>query len=474
MRKKMTNQLVERPWKIELHDEGEKKGQPKIHQILWDTEVKGFGLRYFLNKDGEVTTRTYFLQCRVGKNGKMRVIKIGIHNDTHRVDQARAEAFDLKARLMKGYDPVEEKAKQEEAERQQKVLDAGKNATLRQVMEHYLIHRRTKYGPLREGTKQSIREKIEKNLAAWLDEPMAATITRDACLVRFTELSDTEVQKNGTVGKKGTANMVFAYLRALCNHAREMYAKEDGEPTIFLTNPVTRMVKVRKLNPGKVRKGRIPRERIGAVWNELRRRAVEARRDKERTAADWISMILLTGTRLTESGSLKKTQVDLEAKTITLMGDVSKNHRELVLPTSTVLHDILSTRLTTPLAPSRRRIRARSTEHVFPGGGKKKPYIHDARSTMDAISKVAGRHLSYHDLRRTFEDILRYAKVDPDQRRILTNHVAGDVHQASYSNDDSADSLRPAMEAAAKWVLDMAKVAAAQASGANVVTLKTG
>jgi hypothetical protein len=111
---------------------------------------------------------------------------------------------------------------------------------------------------------------------------------------------------------------------------------------------------------------------------------------------------------------------------------------------------------------------------VFPGGGKKKPYIHDARSTMDAISKVAGRHLSYHDLRRTFEDILRYAKVDPDQRRILTNHVAGDVHQASYSNDDSADSLRPAMEAAAKWVLDMAKVAAAQASGANVVALKTG
>jgi hypothetical protein len=198
----MTNQLVERPWKIELHDEGEKKGQPKIHQILWDTEVKGFGLRYFFNKDGEVTTRTYFLQCRVGKKGKMRVIKIGIHNDTHRVDQARAEAFDLKARLMKGYDPVEEKAKQEEAERQQKVLDAGKNATLRQVMEHYLIHRRTKYGPLREGTKQSIRSKIESYLTAWLDEPMAATITRDACLVRFTELSDTEVQKNGTVGKK--------------------------------------------------------------------------------------------------------------------------------------------------------------------------------------------------------------------------------------------------------------------------------
>jgi hypothetical protein len=88
---------------------------------------------------------------------------------------------------------------------------------------------------------------------------------------------------------------------------------------------------------------------------------------------------------------------------------------------------------------------------------------------MEAVSEVAGCHCSMHTLRRTYEDVLRYAKVDPDMRRVLLNHLAADVHQASYANDDSDSALRPAVEAAAQWILEQARVAEAMATGGNVL-----
>jgi integrase len=187
--------------------------------------------------------------------------------------------------------------------------------------------------------------------------------------------------------------------------------------------------------------------------------------------------------RLTESAALKRTQIDLEAKTLRLLGDVEdvgdgfagvKNHNDITLPLSTVLYDILLRRLEvkedhSPAARRRRRRGSmRSTEYVFPSFGKKKPYISDARATMEAISEVAGCHCSPHTLRRTYEDILRYAKVDPDLRRVLLNHLAEDVHQASYANDDSDSTLRPAVEAAAQWIVEQAAIA----ESANVVQFR--
>ena len=449
MRAKLTNGSVE---KFQCRDGREQ-------DVLWDGEVKGFGMRYSARSE----TRTYFLQYRVKGAKQERSISIGRHNDPWRVDQARAKALELKAQMVVGMDPVAEEQKRRDSQRELAKVDAAQTATLREVMAHYLAHKQTKHGPLRPATLRSMKETIERYLSAWLDEPMAATVTREACLVRFIELSETEANRAGGKGKKAAANMTFTYLRALCNHARDLYEQEDGTPRIFVVNPVTRMIKVRKFNPEKARKGRIPRDRIGAVHSMLRKRAEEARTEIDRTAADWVSTVLLTGMRLTESASLKRTQVDLERKTLRLLGDVVKNHNDLILPLSTELHHILNARLTAQEEDSpavRRRRRERVQEYLFPSFGRKKPFVSDARATLDAVSVVAGCHISMHDLRRTYEDVLRYAKVDPDVRRILLNHAAGDdVHQASYANDDSDDALRPSVEAAAQWIIEQAKIA---------------
>jgi integrase len=229
-------------------------------------------------------------------------------------------------------------------------------------------------------------------------------------------------------------------------------------------------------NAQKPRTSRIPKERIGHVRVKLQELRAHGLEDVERIAADWICTMLLTGTRLSESGSLKRSELNLSARRIRLRGDVVKNHHDLTLPISATLHEILEARLTasdidTPAA--RRRKRERSTEYVFPSFGKRQPFLTDARSTLEAVSEAAGIHVSPHVLRRTCEDILKFAGVDPDERRLLLNHLARDVHGAHYANDDDPESLRPAVEAASNWVLEQARIAEAAANGENVIAFPT-
>jgi integrase len=175
--------------------------------------------------------------------------------------------------------------------------------------------------------------------------------------------------------------------------------------------------------------------------------------------------------RLTESGSLKREDVDLVGRTITLRGGVVKNHNGMCLPMSELLFEILSARLVTPADQTkaeRRRRRPRDLTYVFPSFGKKKPYIYDARATLEEVSKIVGRHVSMHSLRRTAEDIAKAVKVDPDERRILLNHKPKDVHGESYSNDADPEVLRPSVDAMAAFVVNAARVAASEVDGGAI------
>jgi len=62
------------------------------------------------------------------------------------------------------------------------------------------------------------------------------------------------------------------------------------------------------------------------------------------------------------------------------------------------------------------------------------------------------------------------SRIDGDIRRVLINHVGKDVHSSSYSNNPAF--LAQAVEQIAQWVVNQSAIAAAQASGANVVRLQ--
>jgi integrase len=446
MRAKMTNKMVERfPWTEE--------DRAKAHQILWDAgdgAVKGFGLRYFPNTGA----RTYLLQTRV-RGGKMRTMKIGRHGDPWLVDQAHARARELKAQMVDGLDPVLERQRQEAERRAKEVQERALSTTLREVMHSYLTLKR-----LRPRTQQDIRRHCEKNFTEWLDEPIA-TLTRDKCLAKFVQLS---------VRSKAQGNRAMCYRRALANHGRKMHPRTpDGRYPVLPINPVTDMWDIADPNEQRVRRTRIPLDRVGQCWNWLRERSREARTENNRTAADFVSLILLTGCRRNEAGSLLWSDIDLERKTLTLRAEVTKTKRELELPLSTVLHEILTARKNAvPVEDKvlRRRRAVRATEYVFPNGGVKTPYMVQAPSVIKALTEIAGKYVHLHALRRTFDDVGMECRIDGDIRRVLLNHVARDVHSANYSNNPAF--LAQAVEQIAQWIVNQGAIAAAQASGANV------
>jgi hypothetical protein len=148
----------------------------------------------------------------------------------------------------------------------------------------------------------------------------------------------------------------------------------------------------------------------------------------------------------------------MQAKTITLAAEVTKSHAQLVLPMSTVMHDMLTAR-----KPER------ATGYVFANRSKLGHVNNDSSTALwTAISETAGTPINRHDLRRTFEDIATECKIDSDVRRLLINHVSGaDVHSRHYANNRR--NLASAADTIANWIVAQARIAEAQASGANVL-----
>lgn len=422
----------------------------KAKAFYWDRgtgAVTGFGLS--VTATGE---RTYVAQARV--NGKSRRVTIGRHG-VWTVEQARKKAAELLLGMANGVDPQLEKRKA-----------AATAVTLREVMEEYLSKHRTPHGePLRASTQTDIRRHVEKNLVNMADKPVA-DITRDACLAAFNEIS---------LRAKGQANQCMVTLRALINYAREKHATPDGEYTIHRSNPVSMAFnkhKLGKLNKVGVRKGRIPKDKIGAAWAVLQERRHVARTVDDKTAADYVSMLMLTGCRANEIATLKWENVNLDEGWFRIPKEVAKNHNELALPLSKVLRQILAERRDAPQPPEhvlRRRAHRPERErspYVFASWGKL-GHIGEARSTMDAVSEAAGVRVTRHDLRRTLEDVATLCHVSDDQRRQLLNHLASDVHGQHYANNPDPKTLAVAVQRIADWIEEQAVIA----STGNVVSL---
>lgn len=413
--------------------------------VLWCSELRGFGVRAT-----DKGVKTYILQFRVKGTGQERQRSLGRYNDVTLYD-ARAEAEALKNAMRKGVDPAhEERRQREEREAQeaqaaaQAVKDEAQSVTLRHVMEEYLLNKRTRHGPLRAASKRDIERHMTTNLVDWLDQPVS-TITRD----KFNELSERA---------PGQANQCFINLRALLNRARENYSTDDVYPLLPF-NPVERMFKLRKPNREEPRDRRIPIEKVGAVWHTLDKRREAAHNATERTAVDFVQCLILTGCRKTELASLTWDRVHFDLGTFVIPKEIAKNHNALTFPLTPMLRELLE-----------RRPRVKGSAYVFASWGKKSPYIGDPRGAMEAVSEVAGMHLSPHDLRRTFDDIAKLCKVGEDERWKLLNHLPTDVHRKHYANSITIKVLAEAVESMHDWI----KAEAAKAATADTAAQHSG
>jgi len=388
--------------------------------IYWDEKLRGFGVR--ITPSG---ARSYIVQGRA--NGKTRRVTLGTHG-VLTCDEARRKAKAALLALDDGIDPVIEK-------KRTKTLAL----TLREVATDYCANRQTKKGgKLTTMTIRDITRHVQSNFGDWADKPIV-NITSDLCRSRFEEISKRS---------EAQANQAFRILRALIN-----FSIDEENPRI---NPVQTLSKKRLWNKNEAKTGFIPLDKVGAAWNLLQeRRTSHVLLPIALTGADITLFIMLTGCRWSEAAELTWDCVNLEAGSWHIADP--KNHNPVTFPLPAPLRAMLEA-----------RPRTEGNDYVFPGRGKT-PFLKDARSTMAEVSKLAGLHLTHHDLRRTFIAIGQKLKIELWRLKLLTNHISGgDVTLDHYTETNDLRHLAPEAEQIAAWIVEQGKIA----SGANVVKLR--
>jgi integrase len=347
---------------------------PDKGQVFYrDSSLPGFGLR--------VTPgcRAYIVEARA--NGVVRRITLGDHTKLT-ASAARIKALKLLAQMAVGKDPTAEKAKKKIA-----------GVTLQEVLEHYLSVRR-----LKPNTKRTYRYILPRCLGDWMDLPVTA-ISREMVERRHLELR--KPTRQGSLGEV-QANSVMHILSTLLNFSAANY-EIDGKP-IIQANPVMKLSHNRQWFEERRRQTLIPDLKLPA-WYE----AVMSL--KHQTVKDYLLLLLFTGLRRNEAGTLRWADIDFASKVLTVRAEVAKNNKEHRLPLSDFLEDLVR----------RRSVDNGSSEYVFPGRGGK-GHIVDSDHVIQGVAEKAGCRFTPHDLRRTFLTMAERLDLSYVVLKKLANH----------------------------------------------------
>lgn len=428
---KITKTFVD---KVAAPDEG--------YAVHWDESVKGYGLR--VSKEGK---RVFIVMGRVG--GKSIQFTLGPFG-TLTEDAARKRAQKVLQDMREGIDP-----------RAVVKAEAAMKVSLQDVLESYV----GRPGKLKDSTAAEYRRHVEKTFAKWAPLPIAS-ITRDMVKERHAALT-----KGGLDGKKAapaSANAAFVTLRILIRFAVDEYRQADGKPLIT-DNPVDAL-KHHWAKLGTRTERYIDKRKVGEVWNKLHEMRDTVQGYEALASVDLTIFGLLTGARRDEMATLTWGRVNIDDHDPSNCWwhlDDRKRGDSIWLPLSSQAVALLKARKPKPKVndddpePSR---------FVFPSWGKT-GRIMDARAPMETIGEIAGKHLSLHDLRRTFTNIaMRECLIEKFRTDLLTGHkpAQADTTARAYLDLARLDWLTPDVQKIGDWMEQQAAIAA----GKNVVPLQ--
>jgi integrase len=314
------------------------------NRITYDTEVKGFGIR--------VTTRgaRSYVLTYWNREGRQRRITIGsaVHWKT---GAARTEAKELKKRIDRGEDPLQEEQ------------DLRAAPTVKDMCERFT---KEYLGKRRASTQYSYRTQITSViLPAWGNRKVAS-ITHGDVVSLHNKLGDTPTR----------ANRILALLSRLFTLSITW-----GWRT---TNPCA----------GVERNEENHRDRYLAD-DELPRFLAALDRIQDRQAADVIRLLLYTGARRGETLQARWDDIDLKRKTWSKPGATTKRKTTHHVPLSDEACRLLA------------RIKAGSparAEYVFPANGGHRKDVREAFEQLCRLAGIEGFRL--HDLRHSYASVL--------------------------------------------------------------------
>ena len=338
-------------------------GKQRLH---WDDELRGLAVLC----SGVTNAKTFVVQHAIGS--RTRRVTIGPCNVLSVVD-ARDRARRIIGDMYNGIDPK-----------------AARGAiTLRQALDMYLDARPN----LRPATRRDYRSAIEHHLSAWCDRRLR-DITADMVEARHRSLR-TDVAHRGRYSGNRTANGVMRTVTTLWTFVA------DREPDLPPC-PVRRLR--RQWFP-------VPRRERMVRTDDLPRFYAAVKALPSRVASDYLLLLLFTGLRKTEAGSLTWDDIDFAQRVIRIPATRTKSRRRLNLLMSDFVFDLLVAR----------RAIGRE-EHVFPSRGG---FMTDTGFPLGQVAAATGIGVSAHDLRRTFASIADSCGISVYTLKGLINHSAG-------------------------------------------------
>ncbi len=326
---KLTKRVVEA---IKPHDKNE--------QLIWDSELKGFGVRVF-----PTGRRTYFVQYR-NQCGSTRRKKIGVHG-VLTADLARDEAKKLLGDVAKGEDPSKEFQK------------AKLKPTFEELASEYLeIYAKTEKKP--KSFKEDKRMLESIILKKWRGKKVEEITTYDVQHLHH-EL------RNTLYG----ANRVRALLNKMFNLAIQ-WNWTSLNPVEGVNN-YQEQKRNRWLNDEEV-------QSLYDVLDSYHNQSV----------ANAIRLLVLTGARKNEVLGATWDQFDLEKGVWTKSEHTTKQKKMAHLPLSSQVISLL------------KKIKKKATtSHLFPGKVDGKPLQDIKKAWKTIITRAGLSKVRIHDLRHT-------------------------------------------------------------------------
>jgi integrase len=365
----------------------------KTFELYWDDTLKGFG--FLIRKDASgAIARSFVVQYRFGK--KQRKQKIA---DAAKltVDQARKRATEMFAQITLGTDPA---AKKEEAR-----AAAARALTFATAVERYL--------PVKE---RELRPTSYKNTELYLTRPQyfGALHGRDLNEIRRADIATCLTRiapKEVTRGRARAAISTF-YVWAM----QEGLAEQN--PVIGTKPQADRPQGERVLDD----------EELRMVWNAC---------DMNTDFGKILRLLILTGCRRQEIGSLRWSWLDLDKGTMTIPSTVAKNYREHTLMLPDMAMEIIRS------VPERK-----DRDQLF--GERAEVGFNAWRYGLRALNHGIVKKWRLHDIRRSVATGMADIGVQPHIIEAVINHASG--HKAGVAGIyNRSNYTREVKNALALW-----------------------
>ena len=370
--------------------------------MLWDSEVRGFGLRV------RKATKSYIVVFRpagAGRSATMRRVRLGTPETLRTASEARRLALAVLGRVAAGADPAKERAEEKRRERSRvdRLLDAYEADLERRAY----VSRKAVMSTLRRG--------------------LNAHRAKENSSVRGANLAAV-IRRLEAAGRLGAAEDFRARCRTFLTWCTFEAKVIDHNPLAgYRKSRGTRSERLARADRGQA----LSDEELARVWQAA---------DPARTFGRYVRYLILTGCRRGEGSGLTREMVDRTTRCINLPATFTKQARGHVVYVAPPLDEVLSA-----------CVHDSRSELVFPS-----PRTGDRMSgwtrMVASIAKNSGVDFTLHDLRRTFRTGLSRLGIQSDVAELALGHARGDL-DAIYNQNTCAAELRSAFEKWAEYVV---------------------